>query len=247
MKLEGKNALVTGGTRGIGRAIVEALAENGATVVVNYRASEKAARELVDKYAGSTAVKADLSSPEEIESMFSRIQEKVGEIDILVNNAGAVYAKPELEDMPLDVWQKVLNLNLTGAMLCCKYVIPGMKKKGWGRIINVSSISAGSGGGKGGTAYASSKGGISTLTKGLAAELGPHGITVNSVAPGVILTDIHREFSTEDQLEQLRLKAPLQRNGRPEEIAGAVLFLASDSAAFATGSTIHVNGGLRME
>ena len=149
--------------------------------------------------------------------------------------------------MPLELWNQVLALNLTSAMVCSKCVIPGMKKSRWGRIISISSISAHSGGGPGGSHYAASKAGMSSLTKSLAKELGAYGITANSVDPGVILTDMHRKFSTSQSLEQLAKTTPLGYLGEPEDIAGSILFLTSDSASYITGATIAVNGGLRMD
>jgi 3-oxoacyl-[acyl-carrier protein] reductase len=246
--LTGKIALVTGGAKGIGRALALALAENNATVVVNYCSSDKAAKEMVNAVPNiKLAVRADVSIPEEVEKMMAQIKNEVGDIDILVNNAGTQLALSCVEEMPVELWKKVFDINLTSCMVCSKLAIPGMKKKGWGRIINISSISARSGGGPGGTHYASSKGAMTAFTKGLAKELGAAGITVNAIAPGVILTEIHEKFSTKENLENLRKMTPLARHGQPEDIAGAVLFLASDSAAFVTGETVSVNGGLRMD
>ncbi len=246
--LTGKIALVTGGAKGIGRALALALAENNATVVVNYCSSEKAAKEMVDTVPNiKLAVRADVSIPEDVEKMMAQIKNQIGDIDILVNNAGTQFALSSVEEMPVELWKKVFDINLTSCMVCSKLAIPGMKKKGWGRIINISSISARSGGGPGGTHYASSKGAMSTFTKGLAKELGPAGITVNAIAPGVILTEIHEKFSTKENLENLRKMTPLARLGQPEDIAGAVLFLASDAAAYMTGETVSINGGLRMD
>jgi len=250
--LRGKTALVTGGARGIGEAISIALAESGAAVVINYHTSGERANELVELFeksgTGATAIRADLSVPAQIEGMFEQARKEMGNtVDILVNNAGSQIALASVKEMPLELWNKTLALNLTSAMVCCKCVIPGMKKKGWGRIINISSISARSGGGPGGISYASAKGGLSTFTKGLAKEVAAAGITVNAIAPGVILTAIHEKFSTKGSLENLKNMTPLGRLGQPEDVAGAALFLASDSAAYITGETIAVNGGLRMD
>jgi len=246
--LKNKTALVTGGASGIGAAISSALAENGAKVIVSYLSSERNAKALMGNLQNiRQVVKADVSVPGEIETMISEIKEETGDINILVNNVGTQFALSSVEDMTVELWKKVFDINLTSAMLCSKLVIPGMKRKGWGRIINISSISARSGGGPGGTHYASSKGALSAFTKGLAKELGPAGITVNAVAPGVILTELHEKFSTQENLENLRKMTPLARLGMPEDIAGAILFLASDSAAYITGETIAINGGLRMD
>ncbi|MDO9464713.1 MAG: 3-oxoacyl-ACP reductase family protein [bacterium] len=250
--LKEKVVLITGGAKGIGQAISKGFAASGASVAVNYLTSEKNAKELVEQFQANgiqaVAIKADITVPEDVEHMFDQIEKQLGStVDILINNAGTQIALSSVEQMPMDIWNKSLALNLTSTMICSKYAIPGMKEKGWGRIINVSSISARSGGGPGGTSYASAKGGMSTFTKGLAKELGLYGITVNAIAPGVILTDIHKKFSTPEDLEKLKSQTALGRLGQPEDIAGSVLFLASDSASYITGETISINGGLRMD
>lgn len=252
VNLEGLTALVTGSAKGIGAAIATALADNGAAVAVNYLSSADKARRLVDGLMSrgkkAVAVQADVADADAVEQMMGQAVESLGgEVDILVNNAGSQVSLRSAEDMTLDLWDRVLAINLTGAMLCSKAAIPGMKRKRWGRIINVSSISARSGGGPGGIAYASSKGGMSAFTKGLAKELGPFGVTVNAVAPGVILTDVHKEFSTPESLQDLEGRTPVGRHGVPEDVSGAALFLASDSASFVTGEILAVNGGLRMD
>lgn len=247
--LSGKNALVTGAARGIGKAIAEALAEQGAKVVIadiEYETAKETAKQIGQ---AAVAVKVDITAEAAIEQMFKKAEEKLGgTIDILVNNAGSQVTLASVEQMPLEMWNKAIALNLTGGMMCCKYVIGGMKKKGWGRIINVSSISARSGGGPGGTSYASAKAGFNALTKGLAKELGSAGITVNAIAPGVIVPSvIHDKYSTRENLENIKKVTPLGRHGSPQDIAGAVLFLASGSAAYITGECIAINGGLRMD
>lgn len=252
MNLKGKLALVTGASKGIGRAIALCLAENGADVLVNYCRSEKEAIEVVSQIRDfgikSFALQADVGLKQDVERMFREAREKIGRtIDILVNNAGTQVALSTIELMDLELWNRVLAINLNGALLCCQQAISGMKEKRWGRIINITSISGRTGGGPGGVHYASSKGALAAFTKGLAKELGPSGITVNAVAPGVILTEMHEKFSTKKNLEFLRTQIPLGRLGLPEEVAGAVIFLASDAAAYITGETISVNGGLRMD
>ena len=235
VNLKGKVALVTGGAKGIGEAISTALATNGADVAVNYLTSEKRASELVEQFQRNgnkaIAIKADVAVAEDVERLVHEAQEALGgPVDILVNNAGTQVELSTTEEMSISLWNKVLAINLTGVMLCSKCIIPGMKQRGWGRIINISSISSRSGGGPGGIHYASAKGGLSTFTKGLAKELGPAGITVNAIAPGVILTEIHEKFSTKESLELLKKQIPLERLGQTEDIVGAVLFLVSDSA-----------------
>lgn len=249
--LAGKTALVTGGARGIGRAVASVLARNGARVLIHYHSSGDEAREFIAEWDGSgeapVALKADLSVAADIDAMFSEIANQTGSVDILVNNAGTIFALETLGEMSSDNWRRSQDLLLNGPMLCCRYVLPGMKEKAWGRIVNITSISARTGGGPGGIAYASAKGALSAFTRGLAKEAAVSGITVNAIAPGIIMTDIHRQFSTEQQLEDLRSRTPVGRLGEPEDIAGAVLYLVSDSASFVTGATIDVNGGLRMD
>ena len=252
VNLQGKTSLVTGASKGIGRAIALSLARNGADVLVNYCQSEKAAAEVVAEIkacgVNGFSVQADVGSPEDVARMFRETREKTGKtIDILVNNAGTQVALSTIEEMNLELWNRSLAINLTGAMLCSQQVILGMKAQGWGRIINITSISGRTGGGPKGVHYASTKAGLAAFTKGLAKELGPAGITVNAVAPGVILTEMHEKFSTKKSLESLKKQTPLDRLGVPEDVAGAVVFLASDAAAYITGETISVNGGLRMD
>lgn len=252
LDLQGKTALVTGGAKGIGKAISILLAANGADLAVNYNTSAESAKVLVEEFIANgnqaVAIQADVSIPQQCERLVKEAQEALGAtIDILVNNAGSQIRQSVIREMPVELWNQVLALNLTSAMICSKCVIPGMKKSGWGRIINISSISAYSGGGPGCSHYAASKAGMSSLTKSLAKEVAPHGITANSVDPGVILTQLHQEFNTPENLEQLKKTTPLGYLGQPEDISGAVLFLASDSAAYITGATIPVNGGLRMD
>jgi len=250
--LRGKTALVTGGAKGIGLAVCRALAANGARVAVNYRTSEDQAEALVEEFRASggtaVAVQADVAVPDEVERMAREAEVGLGgAIDILVNNAGSQVELSTIDSVSTELWQRVLDVNLTSAMLCSRCVAAGMREKGWGRIINMSSISARSGGGPGGIPYATAKGGLSTFTKGLAKELGPAGITVNAIAPGVILTDMHEKFSTPESLAGLKEQVPLKRLGEPDDISGAVVFLASDSASYITGEIMAINGGLRMD
>jgi 3-oxoacyl-[acyl-carrier protein] reductase len=252
LDLKGKNALVTGGAQGIGAAIAKTLADNGANVAVNDYGNIDKAQVLVEEFkAGgvdAVAIQADMSNPEDVERLVYEAQEALGgPIDILVNNAGSQIKQSSIEEMPVELWDKVMGLNLTGAMICAKCVIPGMKQNRWGRIINIASISGRSGGGPGGSHYAASKAGMVSLTKSLAKELGPYGATANAIAPGVVMTEIHEKFSTKESLEQLKDSTVLGYLGQTEDLAGTALFLASDSAAYITGETIAVNGGLRMD
>lgn len=248
--LSGRRALVTGGATGIGRAISEAFIDNGAAVAIGYRSSSTAANELMERAAKAPAValSADLTDPNQVDHLCSEAAERLGgPIDILVNNAGDVLDMRPLLEAPIEAWHDTLSLDLTAAMLTSRLLAPGMRDHGWGRIINISSISAYTGGGGGATAYVAAKGGLSAMTRSLAKELGPFGVTVNTVAPGVILTAIHERTNSPENLEALRLTTAAKRLGQPSDCAGAVLFLASEAASYVSGSTIAVNGGMRMD
>lgn len=243
--LREKVAVVTGASRGIGRAIAQEFAKLGATVVVNYASSSKAAEELVSEItaAGGNAValQADVSKEEQVDSLVKTVLEKFNQIDILVNNAGITRDTLLLRMKPED-WQAVINLNLTGVYLCTRAVSKGMLKKRSGRIINIASV-AGQMGNPGQANYSAAKAGVIGLTKTLAKEFASRGITVNAVSPGFIDTDMTSEIQSEEILKAI----PLGRYGKPEEIAGMVRFLAADNAAaYITGQTFNVDGGMVM-
>ncbi|MBA3330334.1 MAG: 3-oxoacyl-[acyl-carrier-protein] reductase [Actinobacteria bacterium] len=236
--LDGKRALVTGGSRGIGRAIALELARAGAAVVIGYRTGAEEA-ETVAAEAGGRAVQADVSQPEEA----ARLVQEAGELDILVNNAGltrdGLIARMSDED-----WRVVLDTNLGGVFHTCRAVARGMMKRRAGAIVNVSSI-VGVHGNSGQTNYSASKAGIIGFTKSLARELGTRGVRANVVAPGYVATRLTDELP--EELRQAMLaNTPLGRLGTPEDIAGAVRFLCSDGAAFVTGEVLLVDGGLGM-
>jgi len=238
-------AVVTGASRGIGRAIAQEFAKLGATVVVNYASSSKAAEELVSDItaAGGNAIalQADVSKEEEVDNLVKTVLEKFNKIDILVNNAGITRDTLLLRMKPED-WQAVINLNLTGVYLCTRAVSKGMLKKRSGRIINIASV-AGQMGNPGQANYSAAKAGVIGLTKTLAREFASRGITVNAVSPGFIDTDMTSEIQSEEILKAI----PLGRYGKPEEIAGMVRFLAADNAAaYITGQTFNVDGGMVM-
>jgi 3-oxoacyl-[acyl-carrier protein] reductase len=236
--LEGRTAVVTGGSRGIGRAIAAELARAGATVVLGYRSGAEEAKEAAGEI-GCTAVQADVSNPEEAK----RLVEEAGDVDILVNNAG-VTRDGLLARMPDEDWDVVIDTNLRGTFNTCRAVTRGMMKRRSGAIVNVSSI-VGVHGNPGQTNYSASKAGIIGFTKALARELGSRGIRANVVAPGYISTRLTNELP-EELKNAMLANTPLGRFGDPEDVAGAVRFLCSDAAAFVTGEVLLVDGGLGM-
>ena len=241
----GKTVLVTGSTRGIGKAIAEEFAKHGANVIVSGTVKERAqevAKELAEKYGVNTlGVGMDVSDPRSVEEAFKEINAAFGGVDILVNNAGITRDTLFLR-MKTDDWQKVLDVNLTGAFLVTKQVVRYMTKKRWGRIINISSV-VGFTGNVGQVNYATTKAGLIGFTKSLAKELAPRNVLVNAVAPGFIETDMTENLKEEIK-EEYKKQIPLGRFGKPEEVAKVVLFLASPMADYITGETIHVNGGM---
>ncbi len=246
--LEGKVAVVTGASRGIGRAIVTDLAANGATVVVNYKSSATAAAEVVDaiELAGGTAVaiQADVSDFQASQQLIKTALETFGYLDILVNNAGTTHDML-LMMMKESQWDDVLDTNLKSVFNCCKAAArPMVRRKKGGRIINISSVS-GIVGQAGQANYAASKAGIIGFTKSLAKELGSRNITVNAVAPGFVLTDLTADLS-EDLVSKMLEFIPLGRWGELQEIANVVTFLASDKASYITGEVIQVDGGIAI-
>jgi 3-oxoacyl-[acyl-carrier protein] reductase len=245
--LTGKTALVTGASRGIGRAIALSLAEAGADVAVNYAGSEASAAEVVGLIEGmgrkAFKIKADVSSVQEVEEMFKQVLESFGKLDILVNNAG-ITRDNLLMRMKEDEFDQVIATNLKGVFNCLKAATRPMMKQRYGRIINISSV-VGVLGNPGQVNYVAAKAGVIGMTKATAKELSSRGITVNAVAPGFIETDMTDKL-TEETRSQLLQQIPLARLGQPDDIAKAVRFLASDDASYMTGQTIHVDGGMYM-
>ena len=238
-------AVVTGASRGIGRAIALVLAAQGAKVVVNYANSPEAAaavvKEIHDFGGGAIAIKADVSQAVEVDAMIEQVMAKWQRIDVLVNNAG-ITKDGLLLRMKLEDWQKVIDLNLTGVFLCTKAVSKIMLKQKSGRIINITSV-VGEMGNAGQANYSAAKAGVIGFTKSVAKELASRGITVNAVAPGFITTDMTKDVKATDILSHI----PLGRYGQPEEVAGMVRFLAADAAAsYITGQVFNVDGGMVM-
>nr|WP_144920187.1 3-oxoacyl-[acyl-carrier-protein] reductase [Paenibacillus bovis] len=247
MRLEGKVALVTGASRGIGKQIALSLAQQGASVVVNYAGSEAKANETVDeiKSLGREGItyQCDISNGEAVQEMIKETVKTFGKLDILVNNAG-ITRDNLLMRMKENEWDDVINTNLKGVFICTKAVSRQMMKQKAGRIINISSI-VGASGNPGQANYVAAKAGVTGLTKTSALELAPRGITVNAVAPGFITTDMTDQLP-EDVKASMLEKIPLGKFGEAEDVASLVTYLASDEAKYITGQTIHVNGGMYM-
>jgi len=252
IRFDDKVVIVTGASLGIGKATALEFAKSGASVVVNYFQSKDSAEQIVKKINSdggkAVAVQADVSKSEDVQQLIKITQDTFGErIDILINNAGSLIERRSIQEMTEDLWNETMDVNLKSVYLCSNAIIPLMKKNNYGRIINISSIAARNGGGVGATHYSASKAAVLTFTKGLAKELANTGITVNAVAPGVITTPFHDKFSTKEIRNGFKKAIPLGREGTPEEIAWAVLFLASEFSSYMLGETIEVNGGLWMD
>jgi 3-oxoacyl-[acyl-carrier protein] reductase len=245
-RLQGQVAIVTGASRGIGRAAALALASEGATVVVNYASSNQAADAVVAKITGmgsqAVALQADVSQADQTDALFNTVMEKWGRIDVLVNNAG-IARDTLLLRMKLEDWQAVIDLNLTGVFLCTKAASKIMLKQRSGRIINITSV-VGEMGNPGQANYSAAKAGVIGFTKTVAKEVASRGITVNAVAPGFIATDMTADLKMAEEILKL---IPLGRYGQPEEVAGLIRFLAADpAAAYITGQILNIDGGMVM-
>lgn len=247
MSLEGKVAVVTGGSRGIGRAICIRLASMGALVFINYVSRSSAAEEtqkIIQKAGGkSEIVGFDVAEASAVQAAFKKIIADAGSVDILVNNAG-ITRDGLMARMKESDWEDVMDTNLKGSFLCAKAAARVMMKKKWGRIVNISSVS-GVAGNPGQVNYSAAKAGLIGLTKSMAREYASRSITVNSVAPGYIETEM-TDLLDEKVQEQIKGEIPLGTFGKTEDVAGAVAFLASEDGSYITGQTLHVNGGMYM-
>ncbi len=246
-KLKGKIAVVTGGSRDIGRAICIKLAEEGAQVVVNYNSSESEAKETVNKIKAiggdAIAVKADVSKLDEIKNLKKKTVEAFGDkIDILVNNAGGLFARKTLQELDESFYNLVMDVNFKSTVFVMQVFEPLMGNGA--SIINLSSQAARDGGGGGSSLYASSKGAVSTFTRAMAKELGPKGVRVNAVCPGMIATKFHDDFTKDEIRVKVAAGTPLKREGKAEEVADLVTYLASNDSSFMNGTNLDINGGL---
>jgi len=247
MKLENKVAIVTGGSRDIGRAVSLKLAAEGARVVVNYcnnRDNAVATVDAINEAGGeATMIAADMSKMSEAESLVAQTREAYGEsIDILVNNAGGLIARTTVRDMDLAFFEATMQLNVTTTFVACKAVLPYLRDGSC--IVNMGSQAGRDGGGFGAAAYAGAKGAIMSFTRGLAKELGPDNIRVNCICPGQIATSYHDRFTPDDVRKKTAANTPLRREAEASEVADLIAYLASSESSFLTGTNVDINGGL---
>lgn len=248
-KLAGKNILITAGAQGIGESITKHFIDSGANVAVHYFSSAETANELI-AYAKSKGVKAiaisgDLTNELEANAMVEQTVEAFGGLDILINNAGSLVARRLLNEMDTEFWHKVMDINLTSMMFVTRAAAPYLAKNESSSIVNLASLAGRKGGHPGSLVYSTSKGAILTMTRALSAELGPQGIRVNAVAPGLILgTSFHNTHTTKKSADETVAGIPIQRGGNADDVARAVTYLASEYDGFITGATLDINGGV---
>lgn len=246
MKLSGKTAIITGGGRDIGAAVARKFSSEGANVAISYFESSKGADEVVAQIEGAggkaIAVQADLNTQEGVDKLVNATVDAFDAVDILVNNAGGLIARKTIAEMELAHWEAVMTLNVTSTFMMTKACLPHMKG---GAIVNLASQAGRDGGGPGAVAYATSKGAVMTMTRGLAKELGPD-IRVNALCPGMIDTDFHNIHTPDAGRKGFEANAPLKRQGHVDDAANLVLFLACDDSAFITGANYDINGGMLM-
>jgi len=247
-KLQGKNVLITAGAQGIGEAITQQFIDLGANVAIHYFSSLERAEQLktaaIEKGQKAVTIKGDLTKEADAVNLVSNTKEALGGIDILINNAGSLVARKRLEEIEGDFWHKVMDINLTSMMHVTKAASPYLIKNENSSIVNLASLAGRKGGHAGSLAYSTSKGAILTFTRALSSELGPHGVRVNAVAPGLILgTAFHNTHTTPESAAKTVSGIPIKRAGNADDVARAVVYLASEYDGFITGATLDINGG----
>lgn len=248
-KLQGKNVLITAGAQGIGEAITRHFIDNGANVGIHYFSSADTANELVsyatEKGLKAVAVGGDLTKEADAKKLVEQTVSALGGLDILINNAGSLVARRNLDEMEAEFWHRVMDINLTSMMFVTKAAASHLTKNEQSSIVNLASLAGRKGGHAGSLAYSTSKGAILTFTRALSAELGPDGVMVNAVAPGLILgTSFHNTHTTKESADATIAGIPIKRPGNANDVARAVLFLASEYDGFITGATLDINGGV---
>ena len=248
-KLSGKNVLITAGAQGIGESITKHFIDNGANVAIHYFSSSDTANELADyaikKGQKAVAISGDLTKEVDANVMVEKTVEALGSLDILINNAGSLVARRMLNEMEAEFWHKVMDINLTSMMFVTRAAAPYLANNNNSSIVNLASLAGRKGGHPGSLAYSTSKGAILTFTRALSAELGPQGIRVNAVSPGLILgTSFHNTHTTKESAAETTAGIPIQRAGNAADVARAVLYLASEYDGFITGATLDINGGV---
>ncbi|WP_282180080.1 SDR family NAD(P)-dependent oxidoreductase [Maribacter stanieri] len=248
-KLSGKNILITAGAQGIGESITKHFIDSGANVAIHYFSSADTANKLVeyatDKGLKAIAITGDLTKEEDANALVNKTIAALGGLNILINNAGSLVARKMLSEMETEFWHKVMDINLTSMMFVSRAAAPHLAKNDNSSIVNLASLAGRKGGHPGSLAYSTSKGAILTYTRALSAELGPQGTRVNAVAPGLILgTSFHNTHTTKESADKTTKGIPIQRAGNADDVARAVLYLASEYDGFITGATLDINGGV---
>ena len=248
-KLKGKNVLITAGAQGIGEAITKHFIDSGANVAIHYFSSAETANQLVEyakeKGQKAVAISGDLTKEADANAMVEKTIEAFGGLDILINNAGSLVARKMLHEMEAEFWQKVMDINLTSMMFVTRAAAPFLGKNDNSSIVNLASLAGRKGGHPGSLVYSTSKGAILTFTRALSTELGSQGTRVNAVSPGLILgTSFHNTHTTKESADETTKGIPIQRAGNADDVARAVLFLASEYDGFITGATLDINGGV---